>query len=211
MARRAEVDLHDALAEYGQRVVEHHGQRLEFAQVIRAAPKLVVELEEGQESLTEDAELILPPSLRQDARQLAGGNDDPDTVVVSLMGDSRYLVVSLISDRDTPDRPTTDDLDALTAKQGGARITAGTPPVVHGQSGGVAGVARQAAGITRVTFSFDVDDVSHLWCKATVEDSTAATASVMVVSASPAVVDVYTWSAAGAALDKTFHLDWRGA
>lgn len=101
-------------------------------------------------------------------------------------------------------------LDALEAvRNGGARIAAGNPPVINGQSGGITSVTRQGAGITRVVFSFSVADTSHFWCNATIEDNSAATPSVSPVSASPATVDVYTWNAAAAALDRTFQLLWR--
>jgi hypothetical protein len=109
--RRDDLELADALATMGRRVVDYHGSKVEFAEVLSSSPRLVVELTEGRDTLTEEEELILPRELRQEAREL----DKGDSVAVTEVSDGSYLVVNLISDTDAPEKASASSVADLEA------------------------------------------------------------------------------------------------
>jgi hypothetical protein len=96
--RRVDLELADALAELLGRGVAYHGQRSEYATVSQVEPALVLELQEGRESLSERiGNLVVPKDMR------ALLSDDPpeedDTAVVTHMPDGRYLLRHVVDDQ----------------------------------------------------------------------------------------------------------------
>lgn len=99
MPRRVDLELADALADWLGRGVSYHGQRTEYATVVQATPALVLELQEGNETLSERlGNLVIP----KDVRLTLAGADAPqrnDTAVVTHMPDGRYLLRHVVDDQ----------------------------------------------------------------------------------------------------------------
>jgi hypothetical protein len=93
--RRVDLELADALAEMLGRGVAYHGQRSEYATVTQVAPALVLELQEGSESLSVRAgNLVVPKDVRAALEDDAPEQDD--TAVVTHMSDGRYLLRHIV-------------------------------------------------------------------------------------------------------------------
>lgn len=97
MARSVDRDLADALAELLGRGVAYHGQRSEYATVVQVEPALVLELQEGRESLSErHGNLVIP----KDQRLLIAEEppEEDDSAVVTHMPDGRYMLRHIVDD-----------------------------------------------------------------------------------------------------------------
>jgi hypothetical protein len=99
--RSKDVELREALTGLLQRSADYHGQRTEYAEVVRVNPVLVVELNTGSERLEEDEALVIPRELWGSVAAAEKG----DTAVVTLMDDSRYLLRHIVRDADAEDEP----------------------------------------------------------------------------------------------------------
>lgn len=97
MPRSVDLELRDALQEWLGKGVAYHGQRSEYATVVQVTPELVLELQEGRETLSEDAANLVIP---KDQRVLFDDNppEKDDTAVVTAMPDGRYLLRHVVDD-----------------------------------------------------------------------------------------------------------------
>jgi hypothetical protein len=97
VARDVDAGLEEALAELLHRAVRYHAPGLEYATVVQASP-LLLELHEGEETLSEDdGNLVVPKNMRT----FAAGAGAGDTAVVSLMPGGQYVLHHLIDDTGT--------------------------------------------------------------------------------------------------------------
>lgn len=97
MPRKVDAELRDALAEWLGRGVAYHGQRSEYATVVQVDPALVLELQEGGESLSEGTNtLVIPKDQRRLLADSPPGVDD--SAVVTAMSDGRYLLRHIVDD-----------------------------------------------------------------------------------------------------------------
>lgn len=98
MPKRVDLDMADALAGLLGRGVAYHGQRSEYATVTQVAPALVLELQEGRESLSVSAgNLVIPKDQR--AALAADPPGEDDAAVVTHMSDGRYVLRHIVDDQ----------------------------------------------------------------------------------------------------------------